>query len=179
MVNICKYIEDYIRYYSIQDGHEKFVGFVFLPLYFLFSIFEATGLLIGGAIVLSHNSGAWGDCSNVFGWCLGCIIICAGTFIALICSYENMDQPVGGSCNTAKFVETVFHVFSTFAKFSMFIYGAILYANISDPCKDFYINNYDSLWILFQVIFWYYTAFVILFVPFIIYYTLVILFCRW
>jgi hypothetical protein len=159
-------IKDYFNYYSQVGTKDKYWGLYFLPLYYFYLLLEL-GLLIGGAIVLSENSSD--ECEDVFARCVISVVLAAASLVGVFVTiYIQGCNFYPQKFDWKQFINTIYHVFLNSFKFAFYLWGIYLFVNSGCIYQP-------QLWILFQVIFWYYTVyFASLFGPIIVYYCVVL-----
>src|SRR5947209_5831397 len=122
--------------------------FISIP-YYICAFVEGISVIIAGSIILSNNNGADNsDCSKLWNWCLGSVIVSIGTLISFVLGIINRDE---------RYMEKIRYAYNAIfflGKFILYIIGITVYVNTTFACKDLY----PSLWTFFQVLFWYYTS---------------------
>jgi CDP-diglyceride synthetase len=107
--------------------------------------------LIYGIIILDKTSDAVNECNQVWIFCLISLIINGLSF--LTGGFSEKDEK-------GKPKDTLISRLMSAISFGIFVWGCVIYTNVTNDkaCKDIYTSNYNDLWILFAVVFWFNVA---------------------
>ena len=114
-----------------------------------------------GIIILDKTSHSVNECNQVWIFCLVSLIINGLSFLTGGCSEKDEN---GNPKDTliGRLIGAI--------GIGIFIWGCIIYSNVTydKTCMDVYTSNYNDLWILFAVVFWFNVAILCLFGVFIL-----------
>ena len=117
--------------------------------------------VVWGSILLDENSGAKGECLEVWGYCLSMVIISACSILIAYLYYDEEDDEEAQ--RSKKKFTNLMSLFSLV----LLIWGSVIYSKRENmytfdestmTCENFYKNNYENLWTMFQVYLWYNVA---------------------
>lgn len=143
------FLNEYFNYAFSLPVQDRVISVFTVPFYYFCLILDATVVLVSGVAVLLLQLHGDNELRN---WCVACICLCSMSWILLFVSVLTWDGkfyqiPLGPK----DVIRKTIHVVVGLAKFAVYIWGAVLFQN------GFDLSNQVS--ILFQCLFWYYTAF--------------------
>lgn len=130
------------------------IAFTFLLCKFILAV-------SGIVIVIGLEGGATSGCSSIWPYSfISVVILCLNVIVGI----RNQILKYGGSMTLEQFNDYLVAQYNKYTKWSIYvllafiIWGIIILAKISDSCKNYYIDNYYTLWVYFIVLFSFYVT---------------------